>query len=1227
MKKFTKILILLLALIAIVSAFTVVTFAAEETERPKPVTYSKKNNAAGTDFTFQNTTPGSVSTYNSAKRGVYYNSASLNGNKYLNIEYTYAADTNSPSRDIHSTYNRTKTPLSTHPIMSFDFDIMSEIGKFPTDTNSNATYFNFQIYKGGSGGSFLGRIDFANLGLSADPYEWIHLTYVFEYDDSDYTDGDTSMPGKFKIHFYVNGEKIEYVQPVDLSNNATWKGYGTNLSNVLIENLRIYAERFGGSAISTYLGFDNLVFNYFPADENGDCYYSLDEIGNYVYKSGEYAMPETSPEADAVITDADGKFRYYATVEDAIEAAVDGETVTLLDGATKPFYINKNITVKTALTTGTVVVAGNTYDFNYATTDGYVTTADADTGTVLTFVKSDDHYVVNWDPECDGECTCPDKAAHLLTHQTTVALGAAPYTPKSTEIGFNNGALVKFLGWTTVKGGTADDIVDITTLTATEAGAVINLYPVYDITRYDIEVIKNGVSTGYYASEYSTALAAIKGGGTIKLHADLQTEVSYTFNTASANITFDLNGYDFKRFSVCNHHYNAVWDEANGVWTKGSRMTVTTTDANGKEKITNVNSGVAAAAFYIAANDIIFTVTNSGEAANIYTYTQYRDTWHDSEGNVVGYDSVRNFDKVGGNNNPGTILFGYSGAKRTTIDIQGDGITYYGACLVLNEWGGNQNTNTVKINGGTYYAVVNAYTSMISQMAGGVVDVQNATFVTNGYCPVIRVAEKVNTSTVTKVDFKFTNCDIIGGRTQNGNPIGDAGIVLENCRYYASGESNNDLTLGRGTDVNAYALNSSTIAQGSNNVSYTYEKTYTLSVEKDFVLDENNLPTFVFTPAEVTYTFAYRIADPDLDFTSVTWKDETGEVLKTTKELKNAYIDALSYAVSVGDGWRGYAVTEWFDGDGKAVKTIVTGKADSYEFTAKSPEITEETEMVSCITGAHFNFIFYGQFHTLFYLPVTEGMDAPTVEGFNAGYYITKIAGISYWTYTAYNSTTTVSENWIAKVNFAIDGVNYSQNFKLSALIYADIILSNPLNDIESRAVANMVRYIKEARLQLGLEAGEKFDELIARGNIADLGAKEDYVDTSVDYSALNGYVESIQFMVDGSSAAYVIKLTDSAAASKASLKVSYVKSGYELSLRDSSIENAKYTINTRVYDLVDAIRITVTIPDANGGEPTVVSGTYSVKAYINNKDSALAKAMYEFGLAAYEYREYLKSL
>ena len=182
-------------------------------------------------------------------------------------------------------------------------------------------------------------------------------------------------------------------------------------------------------------------------------------------------------------------------------------------------------------------------------------------------------------------------------------------------------------------------------------------------------------------------------------------------------------------------------------------------------------------------------------------------------------------------------------------------------------------------------------------------------------------------------------------------------------------------------------------------------------------------------------------------------------------------------------------------------------------------------------------------------------------------------------------------------------------------------MLNDPWEEVETKAIANMVRYIKEARLAAGLKAGAEFDELIALGNLADLGAKEDYVDTTVDYSTLAGYVSEVKFMLDGTNAAYLITLTSS----DVDVSVKFVD-GEEIALADSTTtENAKYTTGTRVYDIANkAIEITVTIPAADGGEPTVITGTYSVKAYINATDNALTKAMYEFGVAADAYRSFL---
>ena len=65
--------------------------------------------------------------------------------------------------------------------------------------------------------------------------------------------------------------------------------------------------------------------------------------------------------------------------------------------------------------------------------------------------------------------------------------------------------------------------------------------------------------------------------------------------------------------------------------------------------------------------------------------------------------------------------------------------------------------------------------------------------------------------------------------------------------------------------------------------------------------------------------------------------------------------------------------------------------------------------------------------------------------------------------------------------------------------------------------------------------------------------------------------------------------------------------------------EGAYYTINTRVYDLTGAIEITVTRADG-----TTAVGTYSAKAYIYATNDPLTKAMYEFGVAAKAYRNWL---
>ena len=182
------------------------------------------------------------------------------------------------------------------------------------------------------------------------------------------------------------------------------------------------------------------------------------------------------------------------------------------------------------------------------------------------------------------------------------------------------------------------------------------------------------------------------------------------------------------------------------------------------------------------------------------------------------------------------------------------------------------------------------------------------------------------------------------------------------------------------------------------------------------------------------------------------------------------------------------------------------------------------------------------------------------------------------------------------------------------------MILNAPENDIETKAVANMVRYIKEARDLLGLENGTKFDELID-AHLDDYKSKDEYDDLDVDYSELSGV--AVSFVVDKTNAGYRINLPGEKFAN-AVVKVNYLN-GEEISLVKSETENIWHTNTTKVYDIVNkAIEITVTIPGEDGD--TVVRGTYSVGAYIQATDNDMAKAMYEFGVAAKVYREWLQT-
>lgn len=357
----------------------------------------------------------------------------------------------------------------------------------------------------------------------------------------------------------------------------------------------------------------------------------------------------------------------------------------------------------------------------------------------------------------------------------------------------------------------------------------------------------------------------------------------------------------------------------------------------------------------------------------------------------------------------------------------------------------------------------------------------------------------------------------------------------------------------------------------------------------------------------------------DWAYSTVTWVNEAGDVLATTKVIKGEEAVPPRASVPSGDNYRGAVITDWLNADGE--ENYVIGNEDAYTFTAVDPVIDENTEYVADVKGAMFNMAYYAQFVLHFYLPYAEDMEAPAVSGFRpAATEIVYISDVEYWCYTMYCTTVSIFDDKAVDVKYTIDGVEYVKSYNISGLLYAEMILANNKSwATEKAAVGNMVRFVDESLKAANVENPytDRINALIGENGIYDLAdyiADEQYPDLDADYSALSEYIEAINFKVEGSYAAYVFTLTE--AGKNANISVVNAQ-GKEIVLTSAG-ENKLWTLNLRVYDAIETLTVNVTV---DGQE--AVSGTYSAGAYINATDSDLVRALYAFGVAAREDRKH----
>ena len=1184
MKKFSKILLVLLALVATVTVFTVVALASEEdSEALTAVT------TGGYDF--EDKEFGAVFNDSASKLGKWTIGEADNGNKYIISEYATATGTNGDNWDISIPYSA-DYPVMDYPTFAFDFDVFSTNGAYHWSSTIRTDLY---------GGKYNGRItqmgssQLTESGIKVPSVanEWFHVTYVVKHE------GD----GVFTNYFYVNGEltntkSIDYKTTGFSSKDSryTFTNWTEAVEQEAHEDFRISVisiyPPYRDSAMSEQIRYDNLKFSYYPAS------YSLDDVATGIYDEN-YEMPYGI--TAATLTDKEsGNVTYYDDMQAAFEDANDTNVITLMADVEGIYEVNKAMTVNK-----------NGYSFDYMSKTGYVPAIDGD---VYEFTLAEVIANVVWDPACEDEtCSCyAHDFGHVFQYSALVPLGYLPeYVGKTLTN--DEGAVLELIGWSYENDGTADEITAVTAEQA--AQEALYLYPVYKITNYEFAYYDaNGEATFHYEGEFAEMLttAIANAGSKIVLFSDVEYYKSYVI-PKNTNVTVDLNGHNLTYVKLYGAVYN--YDETVGDYVSGTEVTY------------NVKSTASAFSISTSTANINFTITSAKSGGAFRAIAAVGTAWYGADGAVERYEAT-SVSSVG--------FMRSTCPKDVYINLYN--ISLYAIDVIYNDHNGTTRLYLTMDNckfyrtAGSEASANYGFSGFYAGAASDVIyTVKNSLLYFPSTSSVIggenRLLRFMNGSNMKAI---FENCDIISDTTSFLVRLEKEGQSAEfnNCRLYnLKNETAYHPTFGNDVfSTNAFASAAGT-ADGVVMVDSVQTVTYSLPTISEVTIDpETKLPVFNFAFADKEITFTKETKLFNEVYTVVTWVDEAGEVITTTNELKNAAISYPEYSVATGDGYKAILVTKWLDSENN--DAVLEGLTeDTYTFKA-NPVIDENVVYVGGISAAMFSIVYYTEFHTVLYLPVVDGMNAPTVDGFEGGSAV-KIKGVPHWAYTRENTTISASEDYEALVSFTKDGADYTDVITVSAIRYAETVLNNPENDAEKAAVANMVRYLKEARLALSLEVDEKFDELISLGELEALGASSEYADPSIDYSALGDYVESITFMVDGSFVAYIITLSDEAIAAGVEISAVYSGTDTAVSLSDSTTKaNAKITNKTKAYDLTKAIEITITVPAAEAdAEPTVVSGTYSANAYISATDNALVKAVYEFGFAVAAYRDYLNAL
>ncbi len=1293
MKKFSKILVLLLAMIAILTAFTVTILADETPEQNKDM------GTIDVSFVWEDKAPGAqIQTLGDTKPAYMCVGLGQNGSE------KYLISTPSPSRGgtgvYRNDYNFSNGGETTkkynhqdYPYIVTDFDICSPTGDASIGASDSMSLLDIRyripdysqeeslIFT--KGGEFINLVNYEEikscLDIDGKAYNWQHVTAIAKFVPT-VDDGNLITDAYYEIAFYVDGEykttvtripdkwqlallkgkepnkagfrEVTFLSQVNRGTSAipdfnfdtfkqddksTWPGYTTDITDVIAADSKYTKADDGSAYISPEFWFkesiavDNMSINFY---QDG---WTNDDIAAALYNAETYDYPfglVTAKLNDDV----------YDNLSEAVDAAKDGDIIYLFNDITEIVNIDKKIIIDT-----------RKYVDGEATSDCYTANFASDyeqenDNGVITFKEAENYVDVYWDPcdtcTCDSyvehgaecDCTCFEDDANHPGHILGLAGGTAVlgstlvYPGEIPTFDIVDGKSIRFVGWS--RDGYDGEILETITVTEDDIYAEeLLLYPVYEIAVYSFEVITSAGVTYHTADEFEALLEGATSGTTVKLLRDLEGNFGKIDLTTNKTLTLDLNGYDIKRANV----YGTKYDNSTGAVIE----TVASTGST----------------FFTLSNSVNFTVTDSTNSGNseIYMLTMQRDTRVNENGNVVDYTN--------GARSATTFA-----SIESSMTFKLSNVSLY--CSSFARSGYGYQVHVVDIDNCKLYSTEvstsAAYPFQFTNASSGSRLKVTDTFI---YYNLDNYLLRIQG---TGIPTTFENCDIYvkkNGYFQNEADASKLNII--GCRFYGICNTSDSHNNGIFSSVIENGVNNSMftptnfdngryaqknydkidanlpagyiIREVQNQVIYTVIKTVTSPV------DETGYPTFDYGTQDETVTYKYEVVKTAV----VNWYDDIKNIHKTETAIVGESVTApkLTYAID-GDAFASYrkGLYLWGDEAGTAeASLVIDGSKAEYNFYAHK-SIGGKTEDVSAITGAQLSLVYFNQFHIVFYLPVVEGMDRPVVAGCSDANGTVNIDGKEYWTYTWWTETTTVFENQACKVTYTIDGKEYVKDVTiLSGLRYAQLVLGDENYTAEHKSVANMVRYVRETleavddkTYDTDIEAliGTDNGDGSTSGGLYDLDEySTEYNNTSSDVDNYDEFIEFIYFGVPngGSVANIYVSLTETAYNNGARI-TKIVAGGSDVGLGGS--DRQQCAKDMKVYYAIGTIEVTVSVPEAAATEDVEAGSftfTYSLGAYITrlsegepneeyNESLQLAKAIYDFGVSAGEYKAQIEA-